>query len=55
VLKKVIDIIVNKQCDENGEKGSNNEVNGTKQDIEGRSFNQSTLSLLMSYFLFYGA
>ncbi len=55
MLKKVIDVIVNKQCDENGGEGSNNKVNGTKQDIRGRSSNQSILSLLMSYFLFYGA
>ncbi len=46
---------MDKQCDEDGGKGSNNEVNGTKQDIGGRSSNQSTLSLLMSYFPFHAA
>jgi len=41
VLKKVIDAIVDKQCDGDGGEGSNNGVNGTKQDIGGRSSSQS--------------
>jgi len=55
VLKKVIDAIVDKQCDGDGGEGSSSGVNGTKQDIGGRSSSQSTLSLLMSYFPFHGA
>jgi hypothetical protein len=55
VLKKVIDAIVDKQCDGDGGEGSSSGVNGTKQDIGGRSSSQSTLSLLMSCFPFHGA
>ncbi|CAM6008639.1 unnamed protein product [Sphagnum balticum] len=55
VLKKVIDAVVDEQCDGDGGEGSSSGVNGTKQDIGGRSSSQSTLSLLMSYFPFHGA
>ncbi len=55
MLKKVIDAIVDKQCDGDGGEGSNSGVNGTKQDIGGRSSSQSTLSLFMSYFPFHRA
>jgi hypothetical protein len=54
VLKKVIDAVMDKQCDGDEGQGSSSGVNGTKQDIGGRSPSQSTLSLLMSYFSLHG-
>ncbi len=49
VLKKVIDAVMDEQCDGDEGEGSSSGVNGSKQDIGGRSSSQSTLSLLMSY------
>ncbi len=49
LLKKVIGAVMDKQCDGDGGEGSSSGVNGSKQDIGGRSSSQSTLSLLMSY------
>jgi hypothetical protein len=45
-----MDVIMDKQCDGDGGKRSNNgRMNGTKQDIGGASSIQSILSLFMNY------
>ncbi len=54
VLKKVIDAIMDKQCDGDGGPGSSSGVNSTKQDTGGMSSSQSILSLLMSYLSLHG-
>ncbi|KAH9544067.1 hypothetical protein CY35_13G097600 [Sphagnum magellanicum] len=49
VLKKVIDAVMDKQCDGDGGEGSSSGANSTKQSIGGMSSSQSILSFLMSY------
>lgn len=50
LLQKVMDAIMDKQCDGDGGTRSNSgRVNGTKQDIGGASSIQSILSLFMNY------
>jgi hypothetical protein len=54
VLKKVIDAVMDKQCDGDGGQGSSSGANSTKQGIGGMSSSQSILSLLMSYLSLHG-
>jgi len=54
VLKKVIDAVMDKQCDGDAGQGSSSGVNGTKQDIGGRSSSQSLVSLLLSFLSLHG-
>ncbi|CAM6078742.1 unnamed protein product [Sphagnum tenellum] len=49
VLKKVIDAVMDKQCDGDGGEGSSSGANSTKQGIGGMSSSQSIISLLRSY------
>ncbi|CAK9863379.1 unnamed protein product [Sphagnum jensenii] len=49
VLKKVIDAIMDKQCDGDGGEGSSSGANSTKQGIGGMSSSQSIISLIRSY------
>ncbi|CAK9863385.1 unnamed protein product [Sphagnum jensenii] len=54
VLKKVIDAIMDKQCDGDGGEGSSSGANSTKQGIGGMSSSQSIISLLRSYLSLHG-
>ncbi len=54
VLKKVIDAVMDKQCDGDGGEGSSSGANSTKQGIGGMSSSQSIISLLRSYLSLHG-